>query len=471
MSIESKDKLLYRYSRYIKLIFLFWDFILLIVSYLFSFLFRFGNLNNISRTESEVILVLSIITWVLLAYQNKAYKIIRTEYIEKILYKVFKMVGLLFSSIFMFLVLLNYDDVSRLQIVYFVLTQFILVLFFRILFLQILKRLRKAGFNYRNVIIIGSNENAIGISQILSRDMAYGYRVLGFFSDTDDGNVKVNVIGKTNDALSYVVNNHVHEVYISLFHVYSGFASELITYCESNLIRVKLIPDFTQFTKSRHVQIDFYDNIPVVSLRQEPLERTVNRIIKRIFDILFSLMIIVLIFPWLLPILMVAIKLSSKGPIFFRQQRSGENNHTFWCYKFRTMKVNDLADELQATRNDSRITKIGRIMRKTNLDELPQFFNVFIGNMSVVGPRPHMLKHTKEYSELISTYLVRHLIKPGITGWAQVNGFRGETINIEQMEKRVEYDIWYIENWSFLLDLKIIYLTIRNIFIGERNAF
>jgi putative colanic acid biosynthesis UDP-glucose lipid carrier transferase len=219
------------------------------------------------------------------------------------------------------------------------------------------------------------------------------------------------------------------------------------------------------------VHIDFYHHIPVISLRSEPLESVFNRFVKRSFDICFSLGAIVLIFPWLFPLLILLIKLSSKGPVFFKQQRSGENNQNFWCLKFRTMRVNNLSDELQATRNDSRITRIGKFLRKSNLDELPQFFNVFVGSMSVVGPRPHMLKHTEQYSELIHTYLVRHLIKPGITGWAQVNGYRGETNTLEQMQKRVEYDIWYIENWSLFLDFKIIFKTITNMVKGEKNAF
>ena len=208
----------------------------------------------------------------------------------------------------------------------------------------------------------------------------------------------------------------------------------------------------------------------MISLRIEPLEIPLNRIKKRAFDILFSLSVITFIFPWLFPILLLFVKLSSKGPIFFSQKRSGEGNRSFWCYKFRTMRVNQESDVKQATENDSRITKVGKFMRKTSLDELPQFFNVLIGNMSVVGPRPHMLKHTKEYSEIIDKYIVRHFAKPGITGWAQTHGFKGETINIQAMEKRVEHDIWYIENWTFILELKIIYSTVKNMIRGDKNA-
>jgi lipopolysaccharide/colanic/teichoic acid biosynthesis glycosyltransferase len=165
------------------------------------------------------------------------------------------------------------------------------------------------------------------------------------------------------------------------------------------------------------------------------------------------------------------IKLESRGPVFFIQKRSGKDDEPFWCFKFRSMKVNTESDEVQATKDDPRITRIGAFMRRTSLDELPQFFNVFLGNMSICGPRPHMLLHTKQYSTSINKFMVRHLLKPGITGWAQVNGLRGETESPELMQKRVEYDLWYMENWSLMLDVKILFMTIINMFKGEKNAY
>ena len=159
------------------------------------------------------------------------------------------------------------------------------------------------------------------------------------------------------------------------------------------------------------------------------------------------------------------------APVFFKQKRTGFKGKEFNCYKFRTMKVNANSDQLQASRHDPRKTRVGEFLRKTSLDELPQFINVFVGDMSVVGPRPHMVKHTQDYSKIIDKYMLRHLIKPGITGWAQVNGYRGETRELWQMERRVEYDVWYIEHWNFWLDIKIIFLTVVNAFRGEKNAF
>jgi putative colanic acid biosynthesis UDP-glucose lipid carrier transferase len=260
-------------------------------------------------------------------------------------------------------------------------------------------------------------------------------------------------------------------MYVALHIDNIKIINELTLLCERNMVRIKFLPDFQLYTKSRKVEISFYENTPVLMLRKEPLELTVNLLSKKMFDLVFSFLAIVLVFPWLFPIIIVLIKLDSPGPVFFKQERSGRENESFLCWKFRTMRVNNNSDTMQATKGDARVTKIGAFMRKTNIDELPQFFNVLWGTMSVVGPRPHMLKHTQQYSELINNYLVRHYAKPGITGWAQVNGCRGETKELVDMKDRVDHDIWYIENWSILLDLKIIYLTVFNVFKGEDNAY
>lgn len=188
-------------------------------------------------------------------------------------------------------------------------------------------------------------------------------------------------------------------------------------------------------------------------------------------DLAISIIFLIFFFPWILIIVAIIMKLTMPGPIFFKQKRTGFQGKTFTCYKFRSMKVNNEADKLQATKNDPRKTRWGEIMRRTNIDELPQFINVLLGNMSVVGPRPHMVSQTKAYSTLINKYMMRHFAKPGITGWAQVTGFRGETKELWQMEARVEADVWYIENWSFWLDVRIIYLTVRNLIRGDKQAY
>jgi len=270
--------------------------------------------------------------------------------------------------------------------------------------------------------------------------------------------------------MKFVRNNKIDEIFCTLPATQAIKVEELMIEADKNLIRFKYVPEYYDFAK-RPTYIENFGHIPVISVRPEPLENMLNRFLKRMFDVLFSLFIILFIFSWLFPILAILIKLGSKGPVFFVQIRSGKDNKPFKCYKFRSMKVNSESNKTQATRGDSRVTKLGVVLRRLSIDELPQFFNVLIGNMSVVGPRPHMISHTRQYSQLIDKFMVRHFLKPGITGYAQVNGLRGETKTTEAMLQRVEADVWYLENWSFLLDLKIIFLTIWNAVKGDENAF
>jgi len=265
-------------------------------------------------------------------------------------------------------------------------------------------------------------------------------------------------------------SNHINK----LLYIDSDLSAEEVRkigkLCRIRFVDFEIMPRELDYF-ARGTQLEQFSSLPILRRKKEPLYEFKNRLLKRSFDVFFSLMVILLIFPWLFPLIALLIKLESRGPVFFSQYRSGYWNKPFRCYKFRSMRVNGDSDKKQATKNDSRITKIGAFLRKTNLDELPQFLNVFMGEMSVVGPRPHMLKHTEEYSNLIDTYMIRHEVKPGITGWAQVNGWRGPTDEVYKMEKRVEYDVEYIENWDFWFDCKCILLTVVNMFKGEKNAF
>jgi putative colanic acid biosynthesis UDP-glucose lipid carrier transferase len=201
------------------------------------------------------------------------------------------------------------------------------------------------------------------------------------------------------------------------------------------------------------------------------LDDSLNNGIKRLFDIIFSLVVLIGFLSWLTPILAVLIKIDSEGGLFFIQKRNGLNNKVFDCYKFRSMKLNDEADLIQVSKNDARVTKIGRLLRKTSMDELPQFFNVLLGDMSVVGPRPHMVSHTNMYAERIDKFMMRHFVKPGITGLAQIKGFRGEVESDKDIINRVRYDIFYMENWSILLDIKIISSTVYYVLKGDKKAY
>lgn len=463
-----------RLSRYMKIILLLWDVVLLNIAYPMSVMWRYGSIEKLADSELKTVWLLANILWISLILFYDAFKLLRIERIENLLGKTLKLFLIHSAIISVCIILLDFDVISRLRMFYFFILFYGFVVFFRIIFLKFLKYARALGYNFRNVIIIGFNKNGKQIYKVLSSDLSFGFRVNGFFEDhpsdiLEDNNFKV--LGKIHELESYLQMNKIDEMYIALTMNESERIEQLIKLAEKYMVRMKFIPDFHVYTRARKVTIDFYDNTPVLMLRKEPLELPLNRLLKKSFDFVFSLIVIVCLLSWLFPILMIFVKLSSAGPIFFKQKRSGEDKRPFTCLKFRTMRVNSLADELQATEGDQRITRIGAFMRRTNLDELPQFFNVLWGSMSIVGPRPHMLKHTEQYSELIHNYLVRHLAKPGITGWAQVNGYRGETKELEDMKKRVEYDIWYIENWTLLLDIKIIGLTILNMFRGQEKAY
>ena len=461
-----------KYSRYIILLFFIWDLILLNFSYIISFYFRFGDFQRLALKDSISTFFICNLVWFLIVAYTNAYEFIRVEHIERIIIKTLQLILVFIVTISTAVVILRFREISRLRMSYFFSLFLFGIIFFRVCFILILKAIRKSGYNYRTVVIVGMGKAGLNLYSFLSKDLSFGFRVLGFFDDNpEDYSQKFTVLGSISSVNEFIKKNNVDEVYVTLSDYPSEIIREIIDTCESNLIRIKFVPNFNKYTQTRKVSVDFYGIIPVVSLREEPLESPLNRIIKRLFDIVFALIIIITIFSWLFPIIMIIIKLTSKGPTFFKQERSGEDNKTFTCLKFRTMLINEHSDIVQARKNDSRITSFGKFLRKTNLDELPQFLNVLKGDMSVVGPRPHMLKHTEEYSNLIKNYLVRHLIKPGITGWAQVNGLRGETTELEQMSSRVEYDIWYIENWSFMLDLKIVFQTVANMIKGESNAY
>ena len=350
----------------------------------------------------------------------------------------------------------------------------VVIVSYRLAFRYFLELYRKQGGNVRKVILIGSHENMQELYHAMTDDPTSGYRVLGYFEDfpSDRYPSDVSYLGHPQEVNNFLEQNvgRVDQLYCSLPSARSAEIVPIINYCENHLVRFFSVPNVRNYLK-RRMHFEMLGNVPVLSIRREPLELLENRIVKRTFDIVCSTLFLCTIFPFIYIIVGVAIKMSSPGPIFFKQKRSGEDGKEFWCYKFRSMRVNTQCDTLQATEHDPRKTRIGEIIRKTSIDELPQFINVFKGDMSIVGPRPHMLKHTQEYSQLINKFMVRHFVKPGITGWAQVTGYRGETKELWQMEGRVMRDIWYIEHWTFLLDLYIMYKTVYNAIHGEKTAY
>jgi Undecaprenyl-phosphate glucose phosphotransferase len=346
----------------------------------------------------------------------------------------------------------------RLFVSYALLLWLLKIVFYWCLY-RYLRRVRNGGEHIKRCVIVNQGRKAERLRRIMDINPILGYGFLGYIV-SDNQTEGEEVFGTVDDFPQLAAEHRIEMVFLSMQMAediarYRG----MIEFCRKNGIQMRYVVDTDNWNRLGG-NSETMMGIPLINPLVVPLDSIWNRFWKRVVDVVFSLLVIVCIFSWLFPILALIIKLSSKGPVLFAQQRTGLNNHTFTCYKFRSMRPNKDSDSLQATIGDQRITCIGRIMRKTNMDEFPQFFNVLFGQMSVVGPRPHMLAHTEQYSALIDTYLQRHFVKPGITGWAQVNGLRGETDELWKMERRVEYDMEYVKNWSMWLDAKIVVLTI-----------
>jgi putative colanic acid biosynthesis UDP-glucose lipid carrier transferase len=359
----------------------------------------------------------------------------------------------------------------------------LLLIVLRLIERNAVKRFRRAGMNTRTVSFIGNDPELLTLYGKLVKNPTLGFHVMGYYADgemsgiTNGGNsASVSVIKKLGSFFKLMEDikadkklNLGDEVYICLPCRERENLRTLSDYCDRHFIHFFYIPA-SEERLDMSLKREFFDDMEVYTTHEMPLENIVNRLVKRIFDIIMSFIILLLCLP-LLPVIALIIVVQSPGPVFFRQERTGINGKNFMCYKFRSMHVNVEADKLQATENDPRKFPFGSFMRKYNIDELPQFWNVLRGTMSIVGPRPHMLLHTETYSQLIGSYMVRHFVKPGITGWAQVTGFRGETKELWQMEERVHRDIWYIENWSIWLDLRIIWMTLKSLVVHDKQAY
>jgi len=439
-------------------------------AFLLTYYLKFESLMFSDKYKFLFIIFNAI--WVLVALFLQLYELKRLRRLDRVLFNLFK--AFIFNAFIISAILfsLKASEFSREHLYATYLMLFGVIMLWRYSAIKLINAFRKSGFNYKKVIIIGGGEVANQLYDYFISDEVLGIRVEGVFSDSDISFDMKNKIqsGKLEDFEAFSLKNDIDEIYYTMPLTYTQKIKALVDFCDKNMIRFKVVPDFRGFLFKR-VNIDFFDDVPVVTLREEPLTDITNRFFKRIFDILFSTLVIVFVLSWLYPIIAILIKLSSKGPVLFKQARSGVENVEFLCYKFRSMTQSVEADTKQASKGDARITKIGAFLRKSSLDEFPQFFNVFMGDMSIVGPRPHMLVHTEEYSALINKYMVRQLVKPGITGAAQVKGYRGETKELKDMEGRVRLDVWYIENWSLSIDINIIFHTVWNVFRGDENAF
>lgn len=404
------------------------------------------------------------ISWVIIALNIGFYEVYRFTKVVSIGNKILKQFVLytIVCYAFLGLYIKDYNPVETVQ--YTALAVFFISCFKLFIYYFLRKYRTLFGGNFRKVVLLGSPERVAQLASFFEDNPDYGYQLIKTFSTETDKKIAIE------RCCNFVKENKIDEIYCSLYDLSNEQVNDIIDFADNNLKILKFLPDNKEFF-ARNLKLDYYGYIPILSLRSIPLDDIINQMIKRTFDIVFSLFIIVFVLSWLTPILALFIKSESKGPVFFTQKRNGLNYKEFNCYKFRSMRLNKIADLEQVSKNDPRITRIGRFLRKSSIDELPQFINVFLGEMSVVGPRPHMVSHTEMYARKVDKFMVRHFIKPGITGLAQTNGFRGEVENDKDIIYRVKYDIFYMENWSLLLDIKIIFMTFINAIKGEEKAY
>jgi len=409
--------------------------------------------------------VLITLAWAVLSLKSNFYEIYRFTHVAKIMSLIGKQGVVFFLIVFAFFGIFNTIDVNPWQIFKYVLLVILGITIVKFTVYYLLKKYRRLlSGNTRNVVIIGLNQKTDQLRKFFTDNAEYGYKLQRTFDLQGPEGASME------DCLAYISENRIDEIYSSVAELENPDLNKLIDFADNNLKILKFLPDNKEiYTKKLDFQ--YYGVLPIISLRKIPIDEPFNQFIKRSFDIGLALIVIVGLLSWLTPLLALAIKLESKGPVFFKQRRNGLDYQEFFCYKFRSMTPNPTAHLYQATRGDERITRVGRIIRKTSIDELPQFINVLKGEMSVVGPRPHMVSHTHMYAGRIDKFMVRHFIKPGITGLAQVSGYRGEVETESDIINRVKYDIFYLENWSLFLDIKIVFQTVYNAIRGEEKAY
>jgi len=458
------------YTNFYKVVLLALDIFLINIAFTVGYMLRFDKAEL--STNYRVFFLVFVLIWWIVSGTTRANKLNgHTGYKEvagNMMYAWFLHAAITMGCFVAF----RLYDVPRLFTSYTFFSALALTTGARFAIIKVYKYYKDLDLAYTKYVIIGANPAGEALYNFFESHKSMGNKFMGFFDENvhgvmNSGNLAVQ--GNLADLKAFCKRETINEIFFAMPLNRADLMDDLIRFADDNFISFKMVPEFASLPQ-KEVHLSFYDNIPVLSIRREPLEIIFNKILKRSFDVAFSGVFLLTLFPFIFLLAGLAIKLTSTGPIFFRQMRPGRRNQLFACYKFRTMSVNGNTEQ-QAAKNDSRITKVGAFLRKTSLDEIPQFLNVFKGDMSIVGPRPNLISQLEHYSKSIESYKIRHFVTPGITGYAQVNGFRGETREEGLMAKRVEYDVAYIQNWSFLLDLKIIWLTVWNMVKGEKNAY
>jgi len=467
---------IYRTSLYLFRITL--DIIVLILSIIVSaYITLTVNLNMTFAINTRIILLilaLSVI-WYFSAKVIGVYDEFHSRDFVTELILVIKNIFVQSVAAMMILFLVREEYLTRYFVFMFTLVLLISLTYEKYILRRILIFLRKKGRNLRSLLIIGAGEVGRNFLNTVHHNPHFGYRVVGFLDDEKKSFLNGQYLGKIRDLDDVLNNNEIDNVIVALPNYANDKVEDVIRTCEMHTTRVKIIPDYFKYISNRY-DITMFGPFPLIAVRDDRLNELHWRMLKRSFDFMFSLLLFIFVFSWLWPVLGILIKITSPGHVFFKQERWGRNNKKFIAYKFRSMKddITDIDENgkfRQVTKDDPRVTKIGRFLRKTNLDELPQFWNVLKGDMSIVGPRPHPTPLNLESKNKVRLYMFRHLVKPGITGWAQVNGFRGETGDISLMQQRIDFDIWYIENWTFKLDMQIILTTIWKMIKGDPQAY
>lgn len=451
---------------------LFSDLVLLNLSFLLAAVLAQPFNILLERNYMFILLLLLNILWFFNASITGFYNELYLRSISSQIINISKSVIIQIGFAVLFIFLAKENLFTRNFIVFFGIFLFISVSLRSIIFKEILRKLREKGKNVRNLLIIGAGDVGINFKNTITNNPEFGYKFVGFL---DNGKSDPEIIGRIDELDSKLKSKQVDEVVIALQNESTQQLDEIIRVCNINAAKIHIIPDYFRFLSNRF-QVSMIGNFPVITARDEPLEEVNRRFIKRTFDILFSTIVIIFILSWLFPIIAILTKLTSRGPVLFLQERIGARNESFKCYKFRTMifEQNKKYTFKPVVAGDERVTKLGRILRRSNIDELPQFFNVLKGEMSVVGPRPHAIPYQDMYGQIFEEIKLRHNVKPGITGWAQVNGLRGdvedEELNRARTIQRMKYDLWYIENWSMKLDMQIILMTIWQMITGDTKA-
>lgn len=447
----------------------------LIISFLIASMLsmkdHYSDILNVSSLLSLTILT----TWFISSKSNNLYDEFRSRNFSFELIGIIKNLFVTTITLIILIFMLKETMLSRQFIVYFTLSSLLLLTVQRWLLRKLLNTLRKGGRNLRNLLIVGAGEVGKDFFETVYSNPQFGYRIAGFLDDEKKTFLNGKYLGTIDELDQILSYKQIDDVIVALPNYATERLEWVITTCEKFTTRVKIIPDYFRFVSDKY-DVTLFGKFPLISVRTDRINELHWQIVKRGLDFVVSILAFIFFFSWLFPIIGLLIKFDSKGPIFFKQERWGKNNKKFYVYKFRSMIVEskDVDSEgkyNQAKKADPRITKLGSFLRSSNLDELPQFINVLRGEMSVVGPRPHPIPLNLESKDKIRYYMLRHLVKPGITGWAQVNGFRGETRTAEQMQKRVNYDLWYIENWSFHLDIQIMFQTLLKMVKGDPHAY